>query len=77
MTQNKPIYSNQMLISRKKMVRDVLYRTYGRKWALNPDDEDSWFHLQHCYQVSFNNEDLCFDRLGIAMFCKKKIIIGY
>ena len=42
-----------MTISRKKMVRDVLYRTYGRKWALNPDeDEDCWFELQRCYQVS-------------------------
>lgn len=34
------------------MVRDVLYRTYGRKWTLNPEDEDCWFDPNRCYRVS-------------------------
>ena len=51
-----------MTISRKKMVRDVLYRTYGRKWTLNPDeDEDCWFELQRCYQVSVTRPFLVAD----------------
>lgn len=52
MSRMKPIYSDQMLISRKKIVRDFLYRTYGRQSKLNSEDEDCWFSAQRCFSVS-------------------------
>ena len=45
-------FKRMKLISRKKMVSDVLYRTYGRKWNHYFEDEDCWFDLHRCFRVS-------------------------
>lgn len=51
--QIKSINPSQTLISRKKIVQDFLYRTYGRKALINLEDEDCWYNIRNCYNVSF------------------------